>query len=108
MADKPEQKDRPESWEIVDGKMPDDLHKRLEAVVDEHSRKAYPDPMVAPWFEYPNYERTSMGWRMGGGEDYKIAFQNWLAALSEGELVRYKNENEEPDGWQGFYQDIMP
>jgi len=101
MADK-----RPESWKIVDGKLPDDLRKILEAVADERSRIVYPDPMVAPWFECPDYERTSMGWRMGGGEDYMIAFRNWLKALSENELARYRKENEEPDGWQGFYEYI--
>jgi hypothetical protein len=30
--------------------------------------------MKAPWQEYPDYKPHSMGFRMGGGEDY---IQDW-------------------------------
>lgn len=31
-----------------------------------------------PWLKYPNLPITSMGWRMGEGEDYNMEFSNWL------------------------------
>jgi len=32
-------------------------------------------PIKAQWITFPEYERTSLGWKMGSGEDYIHAFQ---------------------------------
>ena len=39
--------------------------------------------MPPPWLAYPEYERYSLGWRMGSGEDYLDRFAAWFEALGE-------------------------
>lgn len=39
--------------------------------------------MVPPWEAFPTYERYSMGWRMGGGEDYFHEWWNFLETLTD-------------------------
>ena len=38
------------------------------------------DEMVPPWEEFPTYERYTIGWRMGVGEDYRY---KWYAFIEE-------------------------
>lgn len=63
----------------------------------------YPDPMEPPWRVIPDYDMMSMGWRMGGGEDYMIAFAAWFKALGQARRVAFISANPEPEGWVGFY-----
>jgi hypothetical protein len=38
------------------------------------------DNMVPPWEEFPTYERYTLGWRMGVGEDY---FHDWRTFIEK-------------------------
>ncbi|AVW90573.1 hypothetical protein [Celeribacter baekdonensis] len=103
MADDQQHRNSTKSWESVDGKLPSDLKELLRAKIYSSSQIVYPDPMVAPWLQFPEYARSSMGWRMGGGEDYMFAFRTWFKALDRAAQRNYQHENEEPKGWNGFY-----
>ena len=46
--------------------------------------------MPPPWLAYPEYERYSLGWRMGSGEDYLDRFVSWFEALGEKEREIYR------------------
>ena len=77
-----------------------DLLKRVEP-------KVYPDPMQPPWVACPWVtEWPSMGWNMGGGEDYLMAFTPWFRALSREERDAYMRDNPEPDAYSGMYRII--
>ena len=55
------------------------------------------------WLAFPDDPRASMGWRMGGGEDYKIEFGNWYRSLSDEARSEYRQFYPEPEGWEDFY-----
>jgi hypothetical protein len=38
--------------------------------------------MVPPWEEFPTYERYTIGWRMGTGEDYRYNWYKFIEKLS--------------------------
>lgn len=59
--------------------------------------------MKPPWIMYPDYERSSLGWRMGGGEDYLARFCGWFSSRAPEERVRFAETNVEPEDWWGFY-----
>jgi hypothetical protein len=58
------------------------------------------------WVKFPSYPRHSMGWRMGGGEDYAIKYALWFKNLSNADQIDYIRSNPEPSEWQGFYEAI--
>ena len=62
--------------------------------------------MVPPWIEYPAMPRTSIGWRMGYGEEYWDEFRAWWLAQSPDVRGQMKAQYPEPPGWTGFYQDL--
>ncbi len=47
------------------------------------------DPMPPPWVKYPEMERASIGWRMGGGEDYLIRWDEWARDKGPQYLLEY-------------------
>jgi ADP-ribosyl-[dinitrogen reductase] hydrolase len=59
--------------------------------------------MFPPWLKYPELERYSIGWRMGGGEGYMDEFQQWWKGqtwgVREAMMRAYPAEGE----WAGFY-----
>lgn len=59
--------------------------------------------MKPPWaiFAYP---QTSMGWRMGGGEDYLLKWHKWFTHLSQEEQQAYVAQYSEPEDWFHFYE----
>lgn len=59
-----------------------------------------------PWKVFPEYERYSMGWRMGPGEDYWHAFHEWVLSLDKPEVEEFVLANPEPESWRGFYDSI--
>ena len=75
----------------------------MSTMLKEHSQITFSEPMVAPWLQFPEYPRLSMGWRMGAGEDYMVEFRTWISALDAETLEKYQSQNEEPEGWAGFY-----
>ena len=61
--------------------------------------------MPPPWLAYPGYERYSLGWRMGSGEDYLDRFVSWFEALGEKEREAYRARFPEPFTWAGWWDD---
>jgi len=67
----------------------------------------YGPPFEPPWIAFPDYPQHSMGFRMGGGQDYMIQFRNWYDKTADnGETSRFKNKFPEPDNYKGFYAKI--
>jgi len=44
--------------------------------------------IAPPWTKYPDYERGTIGWRMGGGEDWLSYWDRFLADLDPAYDVR--------------------
>ena len=59
-----------------------------------------------PWVIHPGYERASMGWRMGNGEDFMVSFRTWFSRLSQDQQHRFERDFPEPKGWNGFYNSV--
>ena len=59
--------------------------------------------MKAIWLEFPDYERGSLGWRMGPGESYIRKWQKFYKNLSIEQREEYRIRYPEPIGWEGFY-----
>jgi len=47
--------------------------------------------MPPQWIEYPEFTEFSMGWRMGGGEDYRYQFWDWYEALTSAQQQEYQD-----------------
>lgn len=45
---------------------------------------------LPPWIVFPLYHTSSLGWRMGYGEDYLQAYHEFLTTLTQAELAEYK------------------
>ena len=63
--------------------------------------------MNPPWKEFPDYPRASMGWRMGGGQDFADRWRGWFIGLDTAARQRYVVDNPEPPGWEGFYEKLL-
>ncbi|MEP1422373.1 MAG: hypothetical protein ABJK59_11440 [Erythrobacter sp.] len=61
------------------------------------------DRALPPWLVFPDYGRSSMGWRMGNGEDYWIEFPKWFRALTPTQRSDYRDAYRAPDGWEDYY-----
>ncbi len=59
--------------------------------------------MIPPWRMFPQIPLGSIGWRMGAGEEYWVAFAEWFARQDPQARNRYATRNPEPVGWSGFY-----
>ena len=59
--------------------------------------------MEPPWSAFPRIPFGSIGWRMGPGEDYWVAFSRYYERKTPEHRKRYAAENPEPSGWEGFY-----
>jgi hypothetical protein len=60
--------------------------------------------MDPPWLKFPKIPLGSLGWRMGAGETYWYAFQDWVASQPEQARQIFAGRFPEPGGWQGFYE----
>ncbi|WP_321363349.1 hypothetical protein [uncultured Celeribacter sp.] len=85
-----------------DGQLSDELKQFLQATLTRMRANAV-DHKQPPWSAFPDYERGSMGFRMGPGEDYWFAFVKWIRSLSPSVLAVFIARNPEPQGWEGFY-----
>lgn len=63
--------------------------------------------MDPPWLKFPRIPLGSLGWRMGDGETYWYAFQDWFASQPEKARQDFSVQFPEPVGWQGFYERTM-
>ena len=57
------------------------------------------------WLAFPEIPRYSIGWRMGAGEDYVMAFGNWWEKLSLKAQQEYQQRYPEPADWHGWYSE---
>lgn len=62
-------------------------------------------PPKPPWVEFPDYDRYSMGWRMGGGEDHIFKLYVYFKKIDSEQLDKYKERYPEPKGWIGWYDE---
>ncbi|MEM1265152.1 MAG: hypothetical protein AAGI50_03960 [Pseudomonadota bacterium] len=90
---------------LLDGSMSSELKEFLKNAAAEMKRNAV-DHKQPPWTAFPEYERYSMGWRMGPGEDYWDAFLSWIRSLGKLDAEAFFSEYPEPEGWKGFYDSI--
>ncbi len=47
------------------------------------------NPLLLPWLRCPDIPRYSIGWRMGGGEEYMFAWGIWSSFKSQTDLIEY-------------------
>ena len=59
--------------------------------------------MIAPWIEFPDLPRGSLGWRMGAGEGYLDTFVEWLYQQDEASIKEYLHDNPPPEEWQSLF-----
>ena len=83
-----------------------EIDKMLRQWRDANPAVSWPDPMLPPWDQYPDIPPLSIGWRMGSGEDYRIAFHDWLRGLESKARDQFIKENPEPEGWAGFFDQL--
>ena len=89
------------------------IERRLRAARTQRLLSSLPNPSsIAPqdeteleplWVTISEFDRYSMGWRMGGGEDVNIKFQRRYRDLSENAKAAFRHQYAEPEGWEGFY-----
>jgi hypothetical protein len=94
----------PEGWSAFYPVFSGALLRQLEdRHVDSFDSEGY---MLPPWIACPDIPRYSIGWRMGGGEDYWIAFIDWYRGLQSKEREQYRQAYPEPDEWSGLYDEF--
>lgn len=59
--------------------------------------------MKPPWDEYPRYDRSDLGWRMGPGETYREKFEGWFSRQSPEERAAFAAAHPEPESWLGYF-----
>ena len=62
--------------------------------------------MHPPWVKYPNLPRTSMGWRMGAGEEYREEFDGWWVEQLESLRAAMVASFPEPATWTDFWKSL--
>jgi hypothetical protein len=62
--------------------------------------------MEAPWTVFSEIPASSIGWRMGPGEDYYDQFYRWYSNLPAREQDDYALRNPVPTDWVDLYQTI--
>ena len=68
------------------------------------------DEMVPPWEEFPDYERHTLGWRMGTGEAYLDDYYTFIQQLSndyETRLNYLKRHRPAPLNWDTYVLSIL-
>ncbi len=90
---------------LPDGSMSPELRDFLERALKEMEANDV-DHRQPPWKAFPEYDRYSMGWRMGPGEDYWDAFHSWIRSLNKQDVDAFVASHPEPENWSGFYDGI--
>jgi hypothetical protein len=101
--------DNPKKWTVPDDAkhLPQDVQNRMLEIFNMPiERPIYPEPMLPHWEALPDIPWPSIGWRMGGGEDYDMDFLHWFLALSNDAQNDYIEKNPEPKGWEGFWKRV--
>tara|TARA_Y100001956_G_scaffold77791_1_gene88681 strand:+ start:316 stop:636 length:321 start_codon:yes stop_codon:yes gene_type:complete len=90
---------------LPDGSMSFELRETLTDALAEMKENAV-DHKQPPWTAFPEYERYSVGWRMGPGEDYWHAFHQWIRSLDRPDVDKFVSAYPEPENWTGFFGSI--
>jgi hypothetical protein len=45
--------------------------------------------LLPPWQKYPQIPHGSLGWKMGPGESYGIAWRKWAEGMEKDQLAQY-------------------
>jgi hypothetical protein len=80
-----------------------DKGARLEANRDAHG------DLAPPWEEFPTYERYSMGWRMGSGEDWLRLWHVFLEELEDRDarLAYLRRHAPAPFNWANAVANVI-
>jgi hypothetical protein len=69
-----------------------------------------PSLMMPPlWAAYPNYSAATIGWRMGGGEEYRYAWWDWYSKLTDLQRDLYQRTFPVPvneRAWNLWFYDV--
>lgn len=60
-----------------------------------------------PWEQEPDTPRDSIGWVMGSGAEYRQQFKSWFTGLDSSARDDFMRAHPEPEGWRGFYGDLI-
>ncbi len=82
----------------------DDVMAKISA--NMHKSKSSHE-QVPPWEQEPGTPRDSIGWVMGTGADYWHRFTSWFKGLDDEKRQAFVNAHPEPEGWRGFYGDLI-
>lgn len=61
--------------------------------------------LLPPWLHFPQYERYSIAYRMGAGEEYIGKLGKYFESLSPKQIAQYQATFPEPITWAGWYED---
>lgn len=53
--------------------------------------------VLSPWIVFPLYNSSTIGWRMGLGEEYIYFYTNFIRSLSEEEFRKYDANYKQPE-----------
>ncbi len=68
-----------------------DLMSYADIVIRSYDKNCSDMIEVLPlWIVFPTYSATTIGWRMGLGEQYEVLYLKFLGLLNEEELASYK------------------
>lgn len=59
--------------------------------------------LLPPWKKHPEIPQ-GIGWRMGYGEGYLSAFDQWFEGLTEDQAAKFRTDNPPPTRWRDFYE----
>ena len=82
----------------------DDVMAKISA--NMHRSKPSFEP-IPPWEQEPDTPKNSIGWVMGTGAEYWHQFTSWFKGLDDEERQAFMNAHPEPEGWRGFYGDLI-
>lgn len=78
--------------------------ERLPAHLDENG------DLIPPWAQFPDYERYTIGWRMGAGEDWMSLWHVFLQTLPQNKTARIdylKRHAPAPMSWADVVNSVL-
>ena len=60
----------------------------------------FTEELLPRWVVFPLYSRSTIGWRMGSGEDYAALMCSYAGSLTDEERKKYIAKYPVPDYWR--------
>lgn len=81
----------------------------VEALLDvEVSRGPSMQGILPPWLKYPDCPRLSIGWRMGGGEQYMNDWSFFVDGMDRQQFTSYISRYAPiPKEWRDLVEDVL-